>query len=118
MPDRGVIAPGSYLGNPAGLQHGPMVTQFGSLILVHTDEPISQPAWRCEGAQEFANGYRELTSWLEPPRHTDWAELPDYVPAGRGFDWTEHGALALAADPPAGVERRVDLLAGDAARLR
>jgi hypothetical protein len=84
-----------------------MVSQFGSLILLQTDAPISQPAWRCEGAQEFANGYRESVSWLEPPRHRSWAELPDYGANGGGLDWVDlpPSGIELPDGPPAGARR-------------
>ena len=103
MPDRGILAQGSYLGNPAGYVHGPMASQTGALILVQTDEPVSQPAWRKPGAQAFANGYRELRSWLEPSQHRAWEGLPDYERAGAALAWSDLplGAGALLEGQPA-----------------
>ena len=102
MPGRGILAQGSYLGNPAGYIHGPMASQTGALILVQTDEPVSQPAWRKPGAQNFANGYRDARSWLEPSRHHAWEGLPDYERRGAGLAWSDLplGASALSAGPP------------------
>ena len=42
MPNRGVIAPGSYLGNPAEFWHAPMITQRSSIMLLQTTAPIDQ----------------------------------------------------------------------------
>ena len=79
MPPRGIIAPGTYLGNPAEFWHAPMATQRGSLVLVQTDEPVTQPPRPYEHGQAMCDGYRDWASWLEQPEHTGWGELPDFT---------------------------------------
>ena len=89
MPPRGVIGPGTYLGNPAEFWHAPMASQRGSLVLVQTDEPVVQPPRPYEGGQAMCNGYRDTASWLEQPAHTAWDDLPDYADAGEGVEWSD-----------------------------
>ena len=78
MPGRGVIASGSYLGNPEGFWHAPMITQFGSLKLLNTTAPIDQIARDYEGGEALVGTYLDTVSWLETPTHQDWADLPTY----------------------------------------
>jgi hypothetical protein len=89
MPPRGVIGPGTYLGNPAEFWHAPMASQFGSLVLVQTDEPVVQPPRPYEGGQELVNGYRDTYSWWQQPQHREWADLPDYAAHGQGTVWSD-----------------------------
>ena len=98
MPPRGIIGPGTYLGNPAEFWHGPMVTQFGCIVLVQTEEPVVQPPRPYEGAQELANGYRDNLSWLWSPEHTDWGSLrEDYRAQGAGIEWWDLPAAPQTA---------------------
>lgn len=90
MPPRGIIGPGSYLGNPAEFWHAPMTTQLGSLVLVQTDEPVTQPPRPHEGGQTLVNGYRDTASLWQQPRHTEWSDLRhDYRSRGEGLAWTD-----------------------------
>lgn len=76
--ERGRIAPGTYLGNPAEFWHAPMISQRGALMLLHTVEAIDQVATAIPGGQEVADGYRDTESWLAAPVHECWDSLPDY----------------------------------------
>ena len=80
MPDRGVIAPGSYLGNPAEFWHAPMITQRASIMLLQTTAPIDQVARDFAGGQEMAEHYLDTESWLESPTHQEWADVSHYHP--------------------------------------
>ena len=80
MPDRGVIAPGSYLGNPADFWHAPMITQRASIMLLQTTAPIDQVARDFDGGQEMAERYLDTESWLAPPEHQEWGDVPHYHP--------------------------------------
>jgi len=74
MPPRGILAPGTYLANPAGYWHAPMTTQFGTFMLVQTTAPVDQVPRHFPGGDEMVDGYRDAASWLESPRHQDWDE--------------------------------------------
>ena len=85
MPPRGKIARGTYLGNPAGFYHAPMITQAGSLMLVQTLAPANQIARESPNGKEIVDGYRDSESFLGEIEHTNWEELPDFterIPVG------------------------------------
>ena len=78
MPERGMHAPGSFLANPAGLKHGPLLTARGSLLMLHCEAPMGAQFSELTnddgeevGAQLVAD-FHDGESWLETPRHTDW----------------------------------------------
>ena len=82
MLGRGIHGPGSYLNNPAWHEHGPFVTARGSLLLVHSEQPItavlSDPV---DGAKlapaRIRTEYHQRASWLDPPSHSEWLLDPD-----------------------------------------
>ena len=78
MPERGMHAPGSFLANPPGLKHGPLLTARGSLLMLHCDAPMGAQFYELtsdEGEEvgaELVRSFHDGESWLETPRHTDW----------------------------------------------
>jgi hypothetical protein len=82
MPDRGILAPGSYLGNPAEFWHAPMITQRASVMLLQTTAPIDMVIRDYPGGQEMAEAYLDGESWLAQPEHQDWAAISHYHPPG------------------------------------
>lgn len=76
MDGRGVMAPLTYLGNPAGFWHAPMATQQGSLILVHTRAPVGQVPRDTPGGVEQVEAYLDGASWLERPAHVPIERTP------------------------------------------
>ena len=65
--ERGVVAPGSFLGNPGGWWHAPVTTRDGALALVHARAPLDLEQRECPGGEEFCRAYLERASWLELP---------------------------------------------------
>ncbi|MCY4087967.1 MAG: DUF4437 domain-containing protein [Actinomycetia bacterium] len=80
MPNRGVIAPGSYLGNPAEHWHAPMITQRSSIMLLQTTAPIDQVPREFPWGREMAERYLDSESWLGEPAHQPWDTIPHYHP--------------------------------------
>jgi hypothetical protein len=78
MPERGVHGPGSFLGNPAELKHGGLVTQAGTLMLLHCDAPMGAEFTEIPKGKEIAENYLDTTSWLDPPSHTPWEDCAQY----------------------------------------
>ncbi|MEZ5098610.1 MAG: hypothetical protein R3C15_02125 [Thermoleophilia bacterium] len=76
MDGRGVTAPLTYLGNPAGFWHAPMATQQGSLILVHTRAPVGQVPRDTPGGVDQVEAYLDGASWLERPAHVPIERTP------------------------------------------
>ena len=67
VPERdGVTRGGSYLGNPAGLWHGPVVTARGVLAIVHSTEQLDLTQRDRDDADELVARYLEGGS-LEVP---------------------------------------------------
>ena len=67
VPERdGVARGGSYLGNPAGLWHGPVVTARGVLAIVHSTEQLDLTQRDRDDADELVARYLEGGS-LEVP---------------------------------------------------
>jgi len=69
MPGTGLQAPGSYLTNPPGHIHGPLVSQRGSVMLVHTDSPAGFDFHEPPIDQKVLEGHLEKESWLDEPKH-------------------------------------------------
>ena len=85
MPDRGILAPGSYLGNPAEFWHAPMITQRASVMLLQTTAPIDMIIRDYPAGPEMAEAYLDGESWLAEPEHQDWESITHYhPPAGAG----------------------------------
>ncbi|MSO94906.1 MAG: DUF4437 domain-containing protein [Thermoleophilia bacterium] len=67
--ERGIIVPGSFLGNPGESWHAPVATRDGALALVHSNRPLDLIQRHCEGGEEFCRTYLERGSWLTLPQH-------------------------------------------------
>ena len=78
MPERGSHAGGSLLGNPAELKHGGLMTQKGTVMLLHCDAPMGADFTDIPNGQEIVERYHDNTSWLEDPKHVPWKECSDY----------------------------------------
>ena len=78
MPDRGVLAHGSYMGNPTDFWHAPMLSARGAVLLFHNTAPIDVELREYPDAQATADRYRAEASWLEEPAHQEWEELREY----------------------------------------
>src|SRR5205823_5220281 len=69
LAERGIVAAGTYLGNPADWWHAPVTTRDGALAIVHSSKPLDLIQRPCPGGPEFCRGYLERASWLDLPRH-------------------------------------------------
>ncbi len=69
MPGTGRQAAGSYVGNPSFHRHGPLLTQRGCILLVHTDAPADFCFHDPPIPASLISAYMEGVSWLEAPRH-------------------------------------------------
>ena len=67
--ERGAVAPGSYLGTPAGYWHAPVPTRTGALAIVHADKPLDLEQRECDGGPELTRAYLDEMSMLEAPAH-------------------------------------------------
>tara|TARA_B110000438_G_scaffold260526_1_gene270629 strand:- start:447 stop:1334 length:888 start_codon:yes stop_codon:yes gene_type:complete len=79
MPSTGFQAPGSYLTNPPGHIHGPLVSQRGCVMLVHTDSPAGFEFHEPPIKETILEGYLEQTSWLDPPSHVGNSFTDNFV---------------------------------------
>lgn len=83
MAERGMHAAGSFLANPAGLKHGPLLTAKGSLLMLHCEAPMGaqfSELTNDEGEEvgtELVRAFHDGESWLEPPIHADWDQRPE-----------------------------------------
>ena len=82
MPGTGRQATGSYVGNPSHHRHGPLLTQRGCILLVHTDAPADFCFHEPPIPESLIDSYMDGVSWLDDPAHIpspggSWA-----VPAG------------------------------------
>ncbi|MCY4087980.1 MAG: hypothetical protein OXG37_14140 [Actinomycetia bacterium] len=78
MPDRGVLAHGSYMGNPADFWHAPMLSARGAVLLFHNTAPIDVELREYPGGEAVAGRYRDEASWLETPTQEEWSDLAHY----------------------------------------
>lgn len=84
MPERGLHAAGSFLANPSGLKHGPLLTSKGSLLMLHCDAPMGAEFHDLHDGdgndigQDLKASFQDGESWLSRPSHTDWSERPEY----------------------------------------
>ena len=78
MPERGIHGPGSYLGNPAELKHGGLMTQAGTLMILHCDAPMGAEFTEIPNGRQIVESYLDTTSWLNPPGHTPWEDAPQF----------------------------------------
>ena len=67
MPGTGLQAPGSYLTNPPGHIHGPLVSQKGSVMLVHTDSPAGFDFHEPPIDRALLENHLEGQSWMTTP---------------------------------------------------
>ena len=77
MPGTGIQAAGSYVANPADYVHGPLLTQRGAVLLVHTDTPAGFCFHEPPIAADLIDRYMDDRSWLDAPVHTPWASCPE-----------------------------------------
>ena len=69
MPGTGRQAAGSYVGNPPDHRHGPLLTQRGCILLVHTDAPADFCFHEPPMCAELLASYMDGVSWLQDPVH-------------------------------------------------
>lgn len=69
MPGTGRQAAGSYVGNPPFHRHGPLLTQRGCILLVHTDAPADFCFHEPPIPADLISAYMDGVSWLEDPVH-------------------------------------------------
>lgn len=69
MPGTGRQAAGSYVGNPSHHRHGPLLTQRGCILLVHTDAPADFCFHDPPIPASLISAYMDGVSWLDAPRH-------------------------------------------------
>lgn len=69
MPGTGRQAAGSYVGNPSFHRHGPLLTQRGCILLVHTDAPADFCFHEPPMTAELIGSYMDGVSWLQDPAH-------------------------------------------------
>jgi hypothetical protein len=72
MGDRGLMAPGTLLANPADYVHYPAASQRGCLLLIQTDAPQDVEFSMCPGGFELLEEYMETLSWCSAPIHATW----------------------------------------------
>ena len=82
MPGTGRQAAGSYVGNPPHHRHGPLLTQRGCILLVHTDAPADFCFHEPPITGELIASYMDGVSWLEPPAHIRSPSGSLTVPSG------------------------------------
>ena len=80
MPGTGRQAAGSYVGNPSFHRHGPLLTQRGCILLVHTDAPADFCFHEPPMTAELIASYMDGVSWLEDPVHVGSPEGSLAVP--------------------------------------
>jgi hypothetical protein len=78
MPERGLCGPGTVLANPAGLKHGPLISQRGSVMLYHTDAPVTVDFSAISGGPDVVEEYLCTTSLIEPAHTESWTGRPEY----------------------------------------
>ncbi|MEZ5098612.1 MAG: hypothetical protein R3C15_02135 [Thermoleophilia bacterium] len=78
MPERGLHSAGSVLNNPAELKHGGLMTQKGTVMLLHCNSPMGAEFNEIENGKEIVEHYHDCTSWLVEPKHTPWSETPQF----------------------------------------
>jgi hypothetical protein len=78
LADEGLMGVGSYSAHPQEWWHGPYVSRFGALLLVHTDAPMGHPWGRREypGELELVEAYLDEGDWGLNEAHTPWCALP------------------------------------------
>lgn len=79
MPGTGRQAKGSHLVNPPGHIHGPLVSQRGCVMLVHTDSPAGFEFHEPPVERSIFENYLEQNSWLEEATHTRWSNCSEKV---------------------------------------
>jgi len=82
MPGTGRQAAGSYVGNPPHHRHGPLLTQRGCILLVHTDAPADFCFHEPPMTAELIASYMDGISWLEDPVHLRSLAGSPAVPTG------------------------------------
>ena len=101
--DEGVHGVGSMNGHPQEWWHGPYVSRFGALALVHTDAPMGHPWGRREMPfqDDIVNAYLDEAPWGVNVEHTPWSEtswtrfqqLPEFKAWAAGEGAEEWGTV-------------------------
>lgn len=78
MPGTGRQAAGSYVGNPSHHRHGPLLTQRGCILLVHTDAPADFCFHDPPIPPALISAYMDGVSWLETPAHMPVPAAPPW----------------------------------------
>ena len=78
MPGTGRQAAGSYVGNPSFHRHGPLLTQRGCILLVHTDAPADFCFHEPPVPESLLSAYMDGVSWLEQPEHVAIPAAPPW----------------------------------------
>ena len=107
MHDRGLQAPGTYLGNPASLWHAPFATQGGCLILIHCDAPMDVEFRNYPGGYQALRDYVEGSSWIDDPVCTPWETPMELQTASGGTAFGRESDPSPPGPSPngAGVDR-------------
>lgn len=95
MADQGLTPTGTVLSNPQEHWHGPFASHGGAVLLVQSNGPMGAP-WPHRdypAGPALVEHYFETSSWIEPQRHTDWADATDLHPL---LDTDEHRRWAQA----------------------
>ena len=93
MPGTGRQAAGSYVGNPSFHRHGPLLTQRGCILLVHTDAPADFCFHDPPVPESLISAYMDGVSWLERPEHLS-------LPMGPPWDSTPISAAQTTGLAP------------------
>ena len=77
MPGIGRPVSGTYLGNPADHVHGPLFSQRGAVLLVHTDAPAGFCFHDPPVSEDLVQSYLDGRSLVAEPVHTPWEQCPE-----------------------------------------
>lgn len=77
MPDRGLLGPGTYLGNPQNYVHGVIISQTGVLQIRHTGAPVDLKLFEYAGGNPLIERYLQGGSWIHDPLTEPWSERPE-----------------------------------------
>jgi hypothetical protein len=80
MADRGELGPGSYVGNPPTMLHGPMMSQRGSLMVIHNAAAQGFETFDSfPRAEDLTRWYLEHASLYAEPHTVPWPETEAYA---------------------------------------
>ena len=80
MADRGLLGPGSYVGNPPTMLHGPMMSQRGSLMVIHNTAAQGFETYDTfPHGEDLTRWYLEHASLYDEPLTVPWAETEGHA---------------------------------------